>query len=145
MKKEMLLLVAFISCSAILIAQDTIHFNKGLYINAPNRYGREALYTDQLAYALFNGTLKPPAEGAAFSDTSKWQAVSADNQNRFRLRGGFGGGSSSYLYLTYHSPKERTALLNVQGNSGLFFNGEPHTGDPYRSGWLYIPVKLKRD
>src|SRR5688500_8818762 len=144
MKKEMLLLVAFISCSAILIAQDTIHFNKGLYINAPNRYGREALYTDQLAYELFNGTLKAPAEGAAFSDTSKWQSVSADSQNRFRLRGGFGGGSSSYLYLTYNSPKERTALLNVQGNSGLFFNGEPHTGDPYRSGWLYIPVKLKK-
>ncbi len=144
MTKEMLLLVAFISCSAILVAQDTIHFNKGLYINAPNRYGREALYTDQLAYELFNGTLKTPAEGAAFSDTSKWQAVSADSLNRFRLRGGFGGGSSSYLYLTYNSPKERTALLNVQGNSGLFFNGEPHTGDPYRSGWLYIPVKLKK-
>lgn len=125
-------------------AQDTLHFTKGLMINAPNRYGREAIYTDQLAWQLFNGTLQKPAEGAAFSDSLKWQAVNADNQNRFRMRGGFGGGSQSYLYLTYNSAKARTALLNVQGNSGVFVNGEPHTGDPYRSGWLYIPVKLKK-
>lgn len=34
--------------------------------------------------------------------------------------------------------------MNVRGNAGLYFNGEPHTGDPYSSGWLYIPVKLKK-
>jgi pimeloyl-ACP methyl ester carboxylesterase len=136
------LLLTVISLSAF--AQDTIHFNKGLMVNAPNRFGREAIYTDQLAYQLFNGTLKKPADGAAFSDTLKWQAINADSLNRFRMRGGFGGGSQSYLYLTYNSPKEKAALLNVQGNSGVFVNGEPHAGDPYRSGWLYIPVKLKK-
>jgi poly(3-hydroxybutyrate) depolymerase len=125
-------------------AQDTLHFTKGLMVNAPNRYGREAIYTDHLAYQLFNGTLQKPAEGAVFADSAKWQSVNADSLNRFRMRGGFGGGSQSYLYLTYNSPRERTALLNVQGNSGVFVNGEPHTGDPYRSGWLYIPVKLKK-
>lgn len=142
--KRVTIFFLLIANSLISFAQDTIHFNKGLMVNAPNRYGREAIYTDQLAYQLFNGSLKQPADGVAFSDSAKWQAVSADSLNRFRLRGGFGGGSQSYLYLTYNSPKERTALLNVQGNSGLFFNGVPHTGDPYRSGWLYIPVKLKK-
>jgi predicted peptidase len=143
MKK--LSIILLLSVNAMLtFAQDTVHFTKGLFVNAANRYGREAIYTDQLAYQLFNGSLKQPADGLAFSDSAKWQTANADSLNRFRLRGGFGGGSQSYLYLTYNSPKERAALLNVQGNSGLFFNGEPHTGDPYRSGWLYIPVKLKK-
>ena len=40
--------------------------------------------------------------------------------------------------------KKQMALLNVKGNSALFFNGESHAGDPYNSGWLYFPVKLKK-
>src|SRR5688500_11479968 len=47
------------------------------------------------------------------------------------------------MYLTYTSDMDKTALLNNSGKSGLFFNGEPHTGDLYRSGWMHIPVKLK--
>jgi hypothetical protein len=86
-----------ITSTVISFAQDTVHFTKGLMVNAPNRYGREAIYTDHLAYQLFNGSLKQPAEGAAFSDSAKWQAANADSLNRFRLRGGFGGGSQSYL------------------------------------------------
>ncbi len=53
-------------------------------------------------------------------------------------------GRGGYFYLTYNSDKAQTALLNIRGNSGLYINGEPHAGDPYNSGWLYIPVKLKK-
>jgi hypothetical protein len=35
-------------------------------------------------------------------------------------------------------------LLNIKGNSTTYFNGAPHTGDPYSSGWLYVPVNLKK-
>ncbi|HWK07434.1 MAG TPA: alpha/beta hydrolase-fold protein [Puia sp.] len=59
--------------------------------------------------------------------------------------GGFGAaGGGSYLYLTYVSDREKTALLNVSGDAALFFNGVTHAGDPYSSGWLYIPVRLKK-
>ncbi|RYZ54635.1 MAG: alpha/beta hydrolase, partial [Sphingobacteriales bacterium] len=133
-------------------ASDTIYFKKALAVNAPVRYGREALYMDELAYQIYTGSLKSPAEGAAFGKDEKgaaitWKPIIADSLNR--LRGGFGGfggrsRGASYLYLTYNSTKNQTALINIRGNSGFFLNGEPHMGDAYSSGWLYIPVTLKK-
>ncbi|MBX2921100.1 MAG: prolyl oligopeptidase family serine peptidase [Chitinophagaceae bacterium] len=35
-------------------------------------------------------------------------------------------------------------MLNTKGSSTVYVNGTPHAGDPYASGWLYIPVKLKK-
>ncbi|HEX2534696.1 MAG TPA: prolyl oligopeptidase family serine peptidase, partial [Chitinophagaceae bacterium] len=113
---------------------------------------REAVYTDPLAYQLYTRTLKTPAEGDAFGSVEKgeapvWQPVTADTARRLMARGqgrGGGFGRTGYLYLTYTSDRERTALLQVSGNSGLYFNGVPHAGDPYRSGWLQIPVALKK-
>lgn len=52
--------------------------------------------------------------------------------------------ASSYLYLTYPSGKEQQATLHIRGNSAVLVNGELHTGDPYRMGWMTIPVKLKK-
>lgn len=137
-------------------AQDIFYFSEGLGASAPSRYGREALYTDQLAYQMYTNTLKRPVDGAAFGEGErgqeiKWQVLKADSLHRFRPArsafggfGGFGGRSAGYLYLTYNSPAEKAALLNIKGNSGVYVNGELHMGDAYSSGWMYIPVKLKK-
>ncbi len=135
-------------------AQDTFFFNKGLVVSSPVHYGREALYMDELAYQLYTGTSKTPAEGSVFMNDDKgqpvaWRSVSADSLHRFRPGGGSGVGGGrgrgpGYLYLPYNSDKVKTVLVNIKGNSSLFFNGEPHMGDPYALGWLYIPVKLKK-
>jgi len=89
----------------------------------PARYGREALYTDQLAYQLYTNTLKTPVQGASFGindqgENITWQPVKTDSLHRFRptrifgVQGGFTGrGSAGYLYLTYSSPTEKIALL----------------------------------
>ena len=134
-----------------LLKSETYRFTTGLLINAPARYGREAIYTDELAYKLYTNTLRAPVAGENFGKDDKgqaivWKAVTADSANRLFLRGeGRGGfGRSGYMYLTYSSGKNQTALLHVQGNSSLYFNGVLHAGDPYRSGWLYIPVTLKK-
>ncbi|HEU4903025.1 MAG TPA: prolyl oligopeptidase family serine peptidase, partial [Flavisolibacter sp.] len=90
--------------------------------------------------------------GARFSVSEKgeivvWQPVTADSASRLLARGQGQTGSfgrTGYIYLTYTSDWERPALLNITGNSGLYFNGEPHAGDPYRLGWLHIPVQLKK-
>jgi len=124
-------------------AQQKVYvFNKALFAESGARYGREALYTDSLAWEMYSGVLKTPAEGVA-----GWQALAADSLGRFirrrQGRGGFGF-SAGYLYLTYNSTKEESVLLQVQGDAFLFFNGEPHAGDPYGMGWLYIPVRLKK-
>lgn len=144
----------YLGCLLVLNAssQEVYHFKNGLAVTTPVRYGREAVYTDDLAYQLYTKTLKAPVEGSQFGSGEKgeavvWQTVGADSANRLLLKGqswsgGFGRGG--YIYLTYASDRERTTLLNMTGNSGLFFNGEPHAGDPYRLGWLHIPVKLKK-
>ncbi|HEX8313690.1 MAG TPA: alpha/beta hydrolase-fold protein [Flavisolibacter sp.] len=149
--KPTLLLTIFLITLATF-AQDVYHFKNALVASVPSRYGREALYTDRLAYQLYTKTLKTPAEGAVWGKGENgedivWQPVVADSANRLFRRGarGSGGfGRGGYLYLTYNAAKEGTALLNVRGSSGLYFNGESHAGDPYNSGWLYIPVKLKK-
>lgn len=143
------LLLLVICWQGPVFSQDTYHFKSGLAVTSPQRYGREAVYTDLLAYRLYTNTLKTPADGAVFENDQTWQAVTADSANRLFRRGsgrgrGGGFGRGGYFYLTYQSDREGTALLNIKGNSGLYFNGVPHMGDPYSSGWLYIPVQLKK-
>ncbi|PRY11681.1 putative esterase [Pontibacter ummariensis] len=134
-------LLLFLLFAAQARAQDVYQFTKGLVIQDAHQYGREALYTDQLAYQLYGGGLQKPAEGKGVSGTNAvWQAITADSTEKFRGRALANG----YLYLTYESDKEQTALLNVAGHSMLYFNGQPRTGDIYSDGWLYLPVQLKK-
>lgn len=145
------------------LAQDTIHFTKALMVAGNSRYGREAIYTDLLAWKLYNGTLENPKPGGMFDigakgDTIIWKEVMPDNSGRFRtfsrgnmqrttnpfLNPGYADRGADYLYFTHNSPKVQTALLYVQGNSGVYFNGAPHMGDPYSAGYMFIPVLLKK-
>ncbi|RYG01082.1 MAG: alpha/beta hydrolase, partial [Chitinophagaceae bacterium] len=152
MYRSSLLLVLMAACAASF-AQDTIYFDKALSVNAPVRYGREALYMDELAYQLYNGSLKTPAENAVFGTDDKgqpisWKTIAADSAHRLRPAGGGGfgmrGRGPTYMYLTYNSPLAQVMLINIRGNAGFFLNGEAHMGDPYSSGWMYIPVQLKK-
>ncbi|HEX5027016.1 MAG TPA: alpha/beta hydrolase-fold protein, partial [Agriterribacter sp.] len=126
--------------------------------NGIHQYGREALYTDLLVYQMNEQVLRAPQENGVLGLNSegkeiKWVAVTTDSLNRFRMprpTGNNMGGrrnmfsNSGYLYVTYTSDKKKIALLNTKGSSAVYVNGEPHTGDPYASGWLYIPVTLKK-
>lgn len=146
-KKRALFTIFSLAIVSCCYTQTTYHFTKGLLLTAGSRYGREAIYTDPLAYKLYTNTLKRPVDGDSFDvnqrgQVIKWQAITADSLNRLRRSGGFGGGG--YIYLDYNSPKERIALLNIKGNNSLIFNGESHAGDPYGAGYLFIPVKLKK-
>ncbi|RXF69720.1 alpha/beta hydrolase-fold protein [Arcticibacter tournemirensis] len=127
-------------------AQSVYQFKEGYILKKVHRYGREALYADPLAWQLYNGTLKTPADGAVFGADSqgtelKWEKALPDSSGMFGGRGYWGNG---YLYLSYSSEENRTALLNIQGNNAVYVNGVLHFGDPYQSGWMYIPVQLKK-
>src|SRR5665213_3509263 len=145
--------VGLCGLNARCFAQETHHFTKGLLALVGTRYGREALYSDPLAFQLYSHTLITPVAGAVFGMSTKgkeivWQALEADSLHRFHTRrsnrDGEFGARGGYLYLSYFSDKKKTALLNITGNAGFFFNGTPHAGDIYGSGWLYIPVMLKK-
>jgi predicted esterase len=129
---RLITLVACICVSLCLNAQLPFYFDKALRIDSVAHYGREALYTDLVALQLYQHGAAPTAP--------QWKSVTADSLHQFHNRS-FGGGS--YLYTTYIAGHSGTALLNVKGCSCLFFNGIPHAGDAYGSGWLYIPVQLK--
>jgi predicted esterase len=129
-------------------SQLTYQFTKGLMINSASRYGREAIYTDPFLYKLYSNELRTPQAGDSLQVGAReqfvpWREVTADSANRFRSGRAFGG-AGGYLYLTYNSDKAQSALLNVKGNSAVIVNGVLHAGDPYSSGWMYIPVALKK-
>ncbi|KGE14335.1 prolyl oligopeptidase family serine peptidase [Sphingobacterium deserti] len=56
----------------------------------------------------------------------------------------FRGPRSSYYYLSYTAEKEQPAILNIKGNSAVLVNGELHAGDPYRMGYMHLPIQLKK-
>ena len=159
-----LFLLAFLFLSPVcLFAQDTITFDRGLAVPSGSRYGREAIYTDLLAYKLSRGEAIEPANGKVFSTSARgdkllWHEVVADSTGRFRifsrrnfqpvnnpfLNPGSVDRGADYLYLSYRSDKQQAAILNIEGNSGVYFNGVPHMGDPYRAGYMHLPVMLRK-
>lgn len=146
MMYKRILLIFLVACSCFATAQTPFYFTKGLFVKDVHHYGREAIYSDSLAYLLYHQALsKPVAENAIGpynGDKSFiWKEVIADSANIFKTRSLGRGG---YLYLTYLSSREDIELLNIKGNSAVYFNGVLHAGDPYSAGWLYIPVKLRK-
>jgi len=134
------------------VGQGVFQFKEGLAAEINVHYGREALYSDPLAHQFYNGTLKKPVAGEVFGNSDKgtpisWKAVTADSTKRLVLRGagrGGGFGRSGYIYLTYTSDKDKNTLLTITGNNSVFVNGVLHAGDPYSSGWLHLPIRLKK-
>src|SRR5690554_510314 len=122
-------------------AQSIYTFDQGLIIQNQHRYGREVMFTDQVAYQLAAGTFQNPMEGLALSALTGdvWQEIEANEEQKFRGR--FRRG---YLYLTYDSDRNQEALLKVSGSSMVYFNRVPRAGDIYGDGWLYLPVSLKK-
>ena len=66
-----------------LFAQDGYVFKEGLASGPCHQYGRTALFTDQLAYALSEGQLQAPGNGSNSFDGEKWQSVSAGEDGTF--------------------------------------------------------------
>jgi hypothetical protein len=131
--------------SSAVYAQHSVWLTKGLIVSKAHQYGREALFKDRLAYEIYNKTLKTPAVGeTAFlnekGEAVKWKAIAANGENKFKDSLLYNG----YLYLTYDSEKEQTALINITGHGMVYVNGVPRSGDIYNSGWLDLPVMLKK-
>jgi predicted peptidase len=132
--------------SQLVNSQETFHFTQGLFIPGIHHYGREAIYTDSLAFQLYNQTLEKPSLGNMFwtgtnQSSKSWRQINANSNHIFESRG-FGVGG--YLYLTYNASVSKNVLLHIKGNSSVYVNGVLHAGDPYSSGWLYIPISLKK-
>jgi hypothetical protein len=126
-------------------AQDEFVFRQGLIIKNAHQYSRQAVNTDQLSWRLFSEKYRKPEAGMIlFRDNAgndaAWQEIRADSSGLFTVK----EPSNQYIYLIYNSPREQAALVNITGDDMFYLNGQPHAGDPYDAGWLYIPVKLRK-
>lgn len=126
-------------------AQKTITFREGLAVANCQQYGRQAMFTDQLAARMFGPEYrKPEAGGVLFTNAQgqavAWKVTQADTAGRFTGREAANG----YIYLTYRSEREQGAIINITGNAMFYWNGEPHPGDPYDHKWLDIPVRIRK-
>ncbi len=145
MRKHITLVCIFCFYFLTVQAQRTHSFTNGLVAGPVHQYGREALVKDLLAHQLYSGTMKQPAAGQTIftNDQGKditWKPLEADTAGLFKNE----MLSNGYIYLTYDSKEEQSALLHVMGHNMLYVNGVPHAGDIYWHGYLYIPVKLKK-
>ncbi|PRD54316.1 prolyl oligopeptidase family serine peptidase [Sphingobacterium gobiense] len=86
------------------------------------------------------GNLRNPNNPAGPGRIERVSATRANQPTSFQRRG-YGTG---YLYITYNSSKIQDAVLNIKGNSAVLVDGELHAGDPYRMGWMNIPIRLKK-
>lgn len=145
MLRRTLLLCTLLLAHSILHAQEPYVFTKGLISGPCHQYGRQALFTDRLAWLLNASQLPTPVEGGSAPTADKetsgsWQAITADDNGMFKGR----AINNGYLYLSYESATVQTALLNISGHQMVYVNGVPHAGDIYRYGWMYFPVQLKK-
>lgn len=144
-KNKWLLLLPLLAFSISLKAQDVHQFKNALVAQDCHQYGREALYTDQLAYALNKADFRKDGAGPLpfthrDGEPGVWKEIKVNEEDKFKAK----ELSNGYLYMTYEAVQEQVALLSISGHSMLYFNGAPRGGDIYGDGWLYLPVKLKK-
>lgn len=83
-------LFAITLCSFLpdVLGQSTHYYSEGLAAGPFHQYGREALYKDELAYALNTNVLISPQAGGTFSTSNNkeilWKTLKADSLHRFR-------------------------------------------------------------
>ncbi len=175
---RILLLLYAYATPTFLSAQESYHFQEGLYLEVPYNYGREAIYTDEFLWAFYSKDYQIPKANmpwTANANGTTWKPISADTSGFFRPQRStagnlsspanppgpgriaaegqqpavlrqqqYRGPRSSYLYLSYTTDKAKPAVLHIKGNSAVLVNGELHAGDPYRMGWLQLPIQLKK-
>jgi predicted esterase len=121
-----------------------IPFKDALVIPSVGRGGRTAIRTDALQAKIVAGTWKAPraTEKITLPDgvTQEWSAATAAEDGWLRhdaLRGG-------YVYFSIETDESKVMLLEARGHSMVYVNGEPRVGDPYKTGYVLIPVALQK-
>ncbi len=121
-----------------------IVLDEALLIGRVGRTGRVAIHIDPIQAQIVLGQWQPPAEGdeviSPVGDAQTWGRAQADEDGWFkddRLRGG-------YACLAVPSDTKRIVLLEASGHSLVYVNGVLRAGDPYRTGFVRLPIPLIR-
>jgi poly(3-hydroxybutyrate) depolymerase len=122
---------------------DELHMREALVLPPVGRYGRAPFHIDPIQAELAAGTWTAPDAGDGVESpdgsTQSWRKAEAGEDGWLRDRALRGG----YVYWSVDSPRERIMILEASGHSIAHVNGIPRAGDPYRTGWLSMPVRLR--
>lgn len=103
------------------------------------RGGRSMLRIDPVEHAIVVGGPGTPQRDAQFAGL-EWGEQKPGEDGWFSGR----AFSSGYAAWEVESPAERIALLEAQGHTMVYINGEPRTGDPYQFGYVSLPIQLRK-
>lgn len=153
---SLLFLTAWLVCVVATAAENvplagTTELQEFLVLPAVGNYGRLPMHQDAVEAAIVAGEWKTPSEGDLVDSPSgqkkTWRTGTADGgtpENPQRamldtsaLRGG-------YALAKFDSPADQILLLDATGHAAVYVNGELRTGDPYGTGWLRLPVEVKK-
>jgi pimeloyl-ACP methyl ester carboxylesterase len=127
----------YLAASAWGVAQEIV-LTEGLGVTIPGQR-RSMLRQDPVEDLLVSGLWTMPIAGAQVGGRA-WQKVQANEKGEFS--GPFTG--SGYIWFSLASASEKTMLLEAQGCSMVYVNGEPRVGDVYGFGYVSLPVRLKK-
>jgi pimeloyl-ACP methyl ester carboxylesterase len=105
--------------------------------------GRAPVHTGAIEAEIVAGRWSAPQAGDAVRVSDEvvktWQEATPDDKGWLKhdvLRGG-------YACLRVEVDTERVMLLEAAGHSMVYVNGVPRAGDPYGTGWIQLPVRLR--
>lgn len=121
---------------------DEIGTRSALAIPMVVRSGRSAVRVDPIEHQIVTGTWSAPRDGDELTmpdgSTRTWQRVEADADGWFEGEALWAG----YAYAAVTPPEPGVWILEAEGHSAVYVNGALRAGDPYRNGYVRLPVAL---
>lgn len=129
----------------------SVTLTEGLAISGVGSWGRRTINTDALVAAMIDEDARAafvpghagfdvPEAGDVLAGTDKaWSEVKANAEGAF---GDLPRGA--YVLVRVVSETDRAMLLHATGNSVVYVNGEPRTGDAYGHGFVKLPVAIRK-
>ncbi len=114
-----------------------------LVLAHPGPGQRQPFFIDRVTAAIVRGDWSPPKAGAtvltAKGDKQQWQPITIEPGQKLEndaLRGG-------WALTRVTSDRPRRAILRAVGHSIAYVNGTPRVANPYRYGYVMIPIVLR--
>ena len=123
---------------------EIIGLDECLVIERTDQPRRSAIHLDAIEAQIVTGTWVAPSEGTEVAAVGRkprtWTAAQANDKGWFNAP----ALSHGYAFVTVESHTDRIALLEARGHSLVYVNGEPRAGDPYRYGFVRLPIHLRQ-
>ncbi len=128
-----------------MYSQSTITaFSECLIVPSVGSYGRNPIHTDAIQHLIANGEWKAPKEGDTIHVRTNleraWSKLRVGEDGVFRHNNLNGG----YAFMEYESETDEVLILSASGHSMVYVNDEPRVGDVYMTGYVQLPVKMRK-